>query len=77
MTRDPASGSRVPTAFQTLAWMLRPPLAMLENGQHRFGDVFRLSIYGPRYPDEPGFGPLTRREVTVFSRPELVDEIFR
>jgi cytochrome P450 len=50
---------------------------MLEDQHRRFGDVFGLSILGPRYQGDTGLGPLAQREVTVFARPEHVDEIFR
>ena len=66
-----------PAIVQTLTWMLRPPLGLLETLERRYGDVFRLSVYGPRYEGESGAGPLTRRQVTVFSRPEHLEEIFR
>ncbi len=76
MNAKQAPGSGAPALAQTLRWMLRSPLELLERYQRSYGDVFRLEIFGPRYPQDGGIGPLARRTVVVFSHPDHVQEIF-
>ena len=69
-------GPAAPALVQTWRWMSRPPLGLLDEHAHRYGDVFRLELLGPRYREEHGRSPLARRTVVVFSRPQHVQEIF-
>jgi cytochrome P450 len=69
-------GPRSPAIFQSLQWMLAPPLRLTLALGARYGETFRLRVLAPAWPEERSTLPLVARTVLVVSRPEHLQEVF-
>lgn len=68
-------GPASPAAFQTLQWLVRPPLGLYARLGERYGDAFRLRAIGPATSDGSRW-PLARHTLVVVSSPAQLRDVY-